>query len=168
MSQHSVTQRLAKLSYLETDLLTGALLHSFTQQPLHNYCCKAHKANNVASTDSKPLSVSIYGTHRLTVLKQRATMTLSIHGLAPRQPHRQFGLMTHQRICLGPRVRGTQRHPGGAAICSAGPGSIIGPAKIGSQLDGHNTTGLSVQNVPFPVARGGNGGALEDATSSHN
>lgn len=46
VSQYSVTQCLAKLSYLETDLLTGLLLHLFTQ-PFLNYSCRAHKTNNV-------------------------------------------------------------------------------------------------------------------------
>lgn len=145
VSQYSVTQCLAKLSYLETDLLTGLLLYSFTQQPLLNYPCKTHKTNNAKKTDSKPLSVSINYTPRIRVWTRKywtllaqtllrggvreassGTVIFAIHDLGAGQPYRQFGLMTHQRICLGPRKSQRTRVTSRSAVCSAGRGSIRG------------------------------------------
>lgn len=79
--------------------------------------------------------------------------------------HRESGLMTHLRIRQGPLQEPKERyerrgwHAGLLSVQLDG-GQSVG-LKTESQLENHNTAGRRVQNVPFPVTRGGPAAMLE-------
>lgn len=134
MSQSSVTQCLAKLNDLETDLLTALLLHSFTRQPFLNYSCEVHQTNN-ANTLILNHSMSVLTTQPDTLFIRvdwehwGGGSVCHSWPWCYSQTHRQFGLMTHQRIW---RLKCSQKSgtkDGVTSVwlfCSAGPWSVSG------------------------------------------
>lgn len=187
VSQYSVTQRLAKLSYLETDLLTGLLLFPFTQQPFLNYPCKTHKTNNANGLILNH-SVSLLTTHRAFESGPKSTKHynslkhfewLWVRVRAVGLWYLSFMtlvLASHtgslvwwpirESVWVLARARGPGWHPGLRSVQLDG-GQSVG-LKIQSQLESHDLTGLHVQSVPFPEARGGLTGTLEKAAHTHN